>query len=233
MIERIIEKAKKENKKVYIYAHKFPDGDAISSSQAIVQYLKRFNIESEYVVTKPIYSYKEIVEKIPTIQEVDANSISIIVDTSTLSYAENNLFKNSLPEDIFVIDHHIKDTGNNCIEDELNIPPQNVIRDDSASSTCEILVSEFEKENIDPKIANMLTLGLMTDTARLKFIKNNTLKNLKTLLEAGADYEYVMSICNKKSKLKEEVGLAKAFLRSKRIQIEDTFGIMLPINNRQ
>ena len=172
MIERIIEKAKKENKKVYIYAHKFPDGDAISSSQAIVQYLKRFNIESEYVVTKPIYSYTGIVGKIPTMQEVDANSISIIVDTSTLSYAENNLFKNSIPENIFIIDHHVKDTGNSCIEDELNIPPQNVIRDDSASSTCEILVSEFEKEKVDPKIANMLTLGLMTDTARLKFIKN-------------------------------------------------------------
>lgn len=232
MIERIIEKAKKENKKVYIYAHKFPDGDAISSSQAIVQYLKRFNIESEYVVTKPIYSYTGIVGKIPTMQEVDANSISIIVDTSTLSYAENNLFKNSIPENIFIIDHHVKDTGNSCIEDELNIPPQNVIRDDSASSTCEILVSEFEKEKVDPKIANMLTLGLMTDTARLKFIKNNTLKNLQTLLEAGADYEYVMSICNRKSKLKEEVGLAKSFLSSKRIQIGNTFGIMLPINNK-
>lgn len=232
MIEKIIEKAKKENKKVYIYAHKFPDGDAISSSQAIAQYFKKFNIDAKYVVTNPVNTYTDIVGEIPITQKVDANSISIIVDTSTLSYAENNLFKNSIPEDIFVIDHHVKDIGNNCIEDELNIPPKNVIRDDSASSTCEILVSEFEKENIDPKIANMLTLGLMTDTARLKFIKNNTLKNLKTLLEAGADYEYVMSICNKKSKLKEEVGLAKAFLRSKRIQIGDTFGIMLPINNK-
>ena len=35
MIEEIIEKAKKGNKKVYIYAHKFPDGDAIRSSCAI------------------------------------------------------------------------------------------------------------------------------------------------------------------------------------------------------
>ena len=41
----------------------------------------------------------------------------------------------------------------------------------SASSTCEILVNEFEEENINPKIANILTLGLITDTAKLKFIK--------------------------------------------------------------
>ena len=51
MIKEIIEKAKKENKKVYIYAHKFPDGDAISSSQAVVKYLKNQGIDAQYVVT--------------------------------------------------------------------------------------------------------------------------------------------------------------------------------------
>lgn len=232
MIEKIIEKAKQENKRVYIYAHKFPDGDAVSSSQAIAEYLKQFNIEAEYVVTNPVNTYTNIVGKIPIRQKVDESSISVIVDTSTLSYAENKLFKKSLPQDIFVIDHHIKEKDKCSIEDELNVPPQNVMRNSSASSTCEILVSEFEKEKITPQIANMLTLGLITDTAKLKFIKNNTLKNLKTLLELDADYEYIMSICNTKSKLKNEVGLAKALLNSKRFKIGDTFGIISSINNR-
>lgn len=232
MIEKIVEKAKKENRKVYIYAHKFPDGDAISSAQAIAQYLKEFNIEAEYVVTNPVNLYTHLVGKIPTRQKVDENSISIIVDTSTLNYAENNLFQSSLPQDIFVIDHHIKDEEKGCIEDELNIPPQNVIRDSSASSTCEILLNEFEKENINPKIANMLTLGIITDTASLRFIKDNTLKNLQTLLKIGADYEYVMSMCNKKNNLKGEVGLAKILLNSRKFKIGDTFGIIASINNR-
>ena len=106
MIEKIVEKAKKENRKVYIYAHKFPDGDAISSAQAIAQYLKGFNIEAEYVVTNPVNLYTHLFGEIPTRQKVDVNSISIIVDTSTLNYAENNLFQSSLPQDIFVIDHY-------------------------------------------------------------------------------------------------------------------------------
>lgn len=232
MIEKIIEKAKQENKKVYIYAHKFPDGDAISSSQSIAEYLKQFNIQAEYVVTNPVNLYEKIVGEIPVTQKVDESSISVIVDTSTLRYAENKLFKKSLPQDIFVIDHHIKEKGKSCIEDELNVPPQNVLRDSSASSTCEILVSEFEKEKINPQIANMLTLGLITDTAKLKFIKDNTLKNLQTLLELGADYEYVMSMCDNKINLKSEVGLAKALLNSKRFKIGDTFGIIASINNR-
>ena len=107
-----------------------------------------------------------------------------------------------------------------------------IIRDSSASSTCEILLNEFEKENINPKIANMLTLGIITDTASLRFIKDNTLKNLQTLLKVGADYEYVMSMCNKKNNLKGEVGLAKILLNSRKFKIGDTFGIIASINNR-
>lgn len=54
MIEEIIEKAKKENKKVYIFAHKNPDGDAIGSSRALAEHLKLQGIEAKYVVTNEI-----------------------------------------------------------------------------------------------------------------------------------------------------------------------------------
>ena len=231
MIEKLIEKAKKENKKVYIYAHKFPDGDAISSSCSIVEYLKSNGIDASYVVTNPVNSYTQVVGQIPTTQSVDPNSISLIVDTSTLDYAENKMFLGSQPEDIYVIDHHIKAKGMLCIEDELHLPEDNVLRDSSASSACEILVNEFERKQLSPQIANMLTLGLMTDTAKLKFLKSDTLQNLQTLLQSGADYSHIISICTRKSNLKDEVGMAKVLLNSKKINIGDTFGIILPIDN--
>lgn len=232
MIKKLIAKAKIHNKKVYVYAHKFPDGDAISSSCAIVEYLKSNGIDASYVVTNPVNSYIQIVGKIPTTQSVASNSISLIVDTSTLDYAENKLFLNSKPEDIYVIDHHIKTRGMSCIEDELNIPADNVVRDSSASSTCEILVSEFENEKLSPQIANMLTLGLMTDTAKLKFLKQNTLQNLQTLLQSGADYSHIISMCNRKSNLRDDVGLSKIFLKSQKFHIGDTFGIILSVDNK-
>ena len=37
MIDEIINKAKKENKSVYIFAHKYPDGDAVTSSTALAE----------------------------------------------------------------------------------------------------------------------------------------------------------------------------------------------------
>lgn len=232
MIEKLIEKARKDNKKVYIYAHKFPDGDAISCSCAIAEYLKSNGIDASYVVTNPVNSYTQVVGELPTTQSVDSDSISLIVDTSTLDYAENKLFLSSQPEDIYVIDHHIKAKGMSCIEDELNLPVDNALRDSSASSTCEILVNEFKREQLSSQIANMLALGLMTDTENLKFLKPNTLQNLQTLLKSGADYSHIISLCTSKSSLRDEVGLAKVLLNSQKVNIGDTFGIVLPIDNQ-
>lgn len=231
MIERIIEKAKKDNKKVCIYAHKFPDGDAISSASAIVEYLKSNGIDASYVVENPVNLYTQVVGIIPTTKSVDENAISLIVDTSTLDYADNRLFSKTSPEDTFVIDHHMKAKGMSCIEDELGLPDENVLRDSSASSTCEILVNEFERDKISPKISNMLILGLMTDTAKLKFLKSDTLQNLQKLLETGADYEKIVSMCTRKNNLRDEVGLSRIFLNVQRVDIGDTFGIVLPIDN--
>ena len=232
MIEKIIEKTKNENKKVYIYAHKFPDGDAISSSCSIVEYLKNNGIDASFVVTNPVYSFSQIVGQISTSKSVDPNSISLIVDTNTLDYAENKMFLNSKPEDIYIIDHHMSSDKFPNIEDDLKVPADNVLRNPSASSTCEILVSEFEKKQISPKIANMLTLGLMSDTAKLKFLKPDTLKNLQILLQSGAKYDDIITVCTRKSNLRDEVGIAKLLLTSEKFDISDTFGIILPVDNK-
>lgn len=233
MIKEIIEKAKKEKKKIYIYAHKFPDGDAISSSRALEEYLKLQGIDARYVVTTDVKAFNNIVGDIPITRDVDENEISIILDTSTVSYAENSLFKKSSLENTYVIDHHGKVNGSVCIEDELGLPKENVVRNSNASSVCEILVNELQHEKMTPQIANMLTLGLLTDTAKLKFLKPDTLQNLSKLIEMGADYESVLQFCSRKSNLREEVGIAKTLLKAKTFQIGDTFGMILPIDNSE
>lgn len=233
MLEEIVKKAKKENKKVYVYAHKFPDGDAIGSSCALVEYLKEQGIDARYVVTRENRAYSQVVGTISPITTIRNKQISVILDTSTVSYAENKLFRSSAKEDIYIIDHHETSEESTCIEDELGVPSQNVIRNAKASSTCEIITSELEKGNMTPKIANMLTLGLITDTAKLKFLKEDTLQNLSKLLEAGADYSYVSYVCNRKSRLADEVGLAKLFLEAEKFQIGDTFGMIMPVDKKK
>lgn len=231
MIEKIIEKAKKQNKKVYVYAHKYLDGDAISSSHAVVEYLNNHGIDAQYVVTHEVRAFYKFVGIIPVTTFVEKDGISIIMDTRTVSYAENKLFKNSSPENTYVIDHHEKAKDAVCIEDELGLSSENVIRNSNSSSTCEILVNEFETEKINPKIANLLTLGLLTDTAKLRFLKPETLQNLSKLIKLGADYEHVIDFCNRKYNLREEVGIAKILLKSRTFPIGNTFGMTLSMDN--
>lgn len=233
MIEEIIEKAKKENRKVYIYAHKFPDGDAINSSLVIAEYLKNEGIDAQYVVTNKERAVNNFVGNIPIITSVEKNSISIILDTSTVKYAENKLYENSALENTYVIDHHGKVEGAKCIEDELGLSSENVIRNSNASSVCEILVNELQQKKITPQMANMLTLGLLTDTAKLKFLKTDTLQNLSKLIKLGADYKHVVSLCTRKSNLRNEVGLAQTLLKTKTFPIGDTFGMILSIDNKE
>lgn len=154
------------------------------------------------------------------------------MDTSTVSYVENDLFKKSTKKDTYVIDHHESSNDTMCIEDELILPESNVIRNPSSSSTCEILIDEFDTEKITPNIANKLALGLMSDTAKLKFIKPSTLGNLAKLIELGADFEKISATGNKKTRLSEEVGLAKVFIRAKKFEIGDSFGLALSLDNK-
>lgn len=117
-------------------------------------------------------------------------------------------------------------------EDELKLPKSNVIRNPLSSSTCEILVNEFDPSKVTPNIANKLTLGMMSDTAKLKFIKPDTLDNLAELIELGANFEKISATSNRKIRLSDEVGLAKVFLRTQKFEIGDSFGLALSLDNK-
>ena len=234
MVDKILAKAVAENKNVYVFAHVLPDGDAICSASALVEYFNNHGVKSQYIITKKLYNFLGMTGRLDSTNEIDSNHISVILDTSTVGYSENELFKKSSNEDIYVIDHHMKMDNSVCIEDELQLPENHVIRNSNASSTCEILVNEMTLEKMTPKIANLLTVGLLTDTANLKYLKDDTLQNLITLINCGADFQKLIKLlAKKKSNLREEVALSKLFLNIQPFLIGDTFGLILPIDHKQ
>lgn len=236
ILGKIIEKAKNEKRKVNIYAHKFPDGDAVASSKTLEKVLRDNGIEAEYIVTSRRVNnrFASIIGETEQFnKKVSDEDISVILDTSTVDYAENNLFMNSKPENIFVIDHHKKDDKATCIEDELEISPENVLRNSESSSVCEIFSEELEKNGLlNSEYATNLMIGLWTDTAKFRYPKENTLKNLDKLLTKGADYEKIKETLNYKIPLKFEVGMAKALVHTNRIKIGNTYLNYLGIDNK-
>lgn len=231
MIDEIIRKAKTENKSVYIFAHINPDGDAIGAALALKEYLKINGVNAEYVVTKMYARYKGFIDFISPVNEIDKDSIKIILDTPTKQRIEGKHFINN--EDIYIIDHHAADDGIKSIESELNIPKSNVIRRPEESSTCEILLNRFSKNIIDRDIANLLVLGLLTDTGKLRYLKQNTMGNLARLIEIGAEYDRIVKITSRRNNLREEVGIARNLLNTEIINLGSTFGMILAIDYSQ
>ena len=215
MIDEIIRKAKTENKSVYIFAHINPDGDAIGAALALREYLESNGVKAKYVVTEIISKYKGLVDKIYPVKKVKNNSIAVILDTPTKARINGeNLISNGVikKEDIYVLDHHQVEGDERSIENELGIPMSNLIRRPDESSTCEILLHEFMKEEINTQVANMLTLGLLTDTGKLRYLEPNTMRNLARLVEMGAEYDRIVHITSKRNNPREEVGIARSLL---------------------
>lgn len=236
ILDRIIEKAKREHRSVNIYAHEIPDGDAISSSKVLEQILNSMGIEARYIVTSPRINnrYSNVIgETLCFKGRVNRNDISVILDTSTANHVENKLFNYSSTGNTFVIDHHEKNPKVLNIEDELELPPENVYRNPEASSTCEIL-THLLKDNglLNSDYATKLLVGQWTDTSKFRNLKQDTLNTLLTLLNYGADFEKVRSCLESKRFLQPEVGLAKAFLHTKKIKIGNTYLNYLGLDNK-
>lgn len=225
VLEIIIQKAKKENRMVNIYAHESPDGDAIASSKTLEKILQDNGINARYIVKSSRVNnrYSRIVGETQTFQgRVNRNDISVILDTSAIDHAENRLFSYSKPENTFVIDHHAKEGSS--IEEALKLPTKNVYRNEKATSTCE-MIAEMLKDTgkLNKEYATKLLVGLWTDTAKFRYIGENSLNSLSMLLDSGADFESVKSCLETKRFLSSEVGIAKALLNTKRIKVGNTY----------
>lgn len=236
IIERIIEKAKKEHRAVNIYAHEYPDGDAIASSKTLEKVLQDNGIRARYIVKNPRVNnrYRTIVGETTSFKgRVSSDDISIILDSSTMGHMENKLFTFSRPENIFVIDHHKKQVGKPNIEDNLKLSSQNVCRISEASSTCEILAKNLKEAGLlNKEYATKLLVGVWTDTAKFKYIKQDTLELLSMLLNFGADFEKVRACLESKRSLSQEIGMADALLHTQRIKIGNTYLNYLGLDNK-
>lgn len=236
VIEAIIQKAKRENRRVNIYAHQSPDGDAIASSKTLEKVLQDNGIDAKYIVKSPRVNnrYSKIVGEIRNFQgRVNSNDISIILDTSTVAHVENRLFFYSKPENTFIIDHHDKDSKVKSIEEKLNLPEQNVYRKESSTSTCE-MIAEMLKDSgrLNKEYATKLLIGLWTDTSKFRYIGKDSLNSLSMLLDAGADFESVKSCLESKRFLAPEVGIAQALLHTKKIKVGNTYLNYFGLDNK-
>jgi len=182
-------------KKIVIVPHKNPDGDAIGSTLALSQYLRRLGHHTAVVAPNDypdflkwmptestIIKYDsqreaadEIINEAEILFTLDFNALNRIGDMEA-SVSNSDAIK-------IMIDHHQQPSDY----------AEYVYSDVTMSSTCEMVFNFIEMlgdvDLINSDIATCLYTGIMTDTGSFRFSSttSQTHKTIGTLIEKGAD----------------------------------------------
>ena len=222
MMEKIkvfIEKVK-EAKSIAISGHKNLDGDALCSALALMKIIelnfgKKATVIYDGNVPRDLDNVplrEEIVfhKNIPENTKYD---LYILVDYGTRKHlGEVEKFVN---EADFVIefDHHFNDdvVGNLCFDYEEKAATSLVIYD----------MVKAVNFNIDQDVIDLLTLAIITDTGRFKFVRSSDVfKDTAKLVDAGADITQLMNTLNNKARKTvlveaKAVSLAEFFMKGR------------------
>lgn len=194
-IARQIHTALTQANHVILVPHKNPDGDALGSVAAFMQYLRQMDIAHTAFCATPISAaleylpHTKYITHDPTIWEDESVDLVITFDSGDLEYpgiADYITARKKKPL-IVNIDHH---TQNDFFGDHNMVEP-------TASSTTEVLYRFFQYNNvkIDADIATCLLTGLMYDTDSFTnaATSHSALSIAGDLIARGGDIEIIRS----------------------------------------
>lgn len=177
----------KEYPKIAIFAHRSPDFDAFGSQFGLATYLKD-NFKGKEIVVLGDDHYLYSGDLYPYCDKVnddwfDANTLAIVVDTSTAERASDLRYK--LAPYIIKIDHHpnVEPFGNICFVDDTS----------SAVSEILALLMLVDGGHISSVTASYLFSGIVGDSGRFKYASTTatTFAVAEELINCGVNIDTV------------------------------------------
>ncbi|MEM2914328.1 MAG: bifunctional oligoribonuclease/PAP phosphatase NrnA [Candidatus Bathyarchaeia archaeon] len=222
-IEFIINKV--EAKSILLLCHQNADPDAICSSYAFSQMLKRLHPQMNVVIASPKgisrlskflseYFVMDITEKEPQFKNFD---VIIMFDTNTIQQLGDwSIYLKKISVPFIVIDHHASHPETEKIATLC-------ISDENSSSTCEIIYSFFKELNIKPsrKEAEALFLGIAFDTKHFTLANSSTFKIIAELTEAGFNTREALSMMSLSMDISERIARLKSCQRLRLMRINN------------
>ncbi len=182
-MEVVLQKIK-EYKRIVLFRHFRPDGDAIGSTKGLQTILRLTYPEKEiYISAEDSSDYLKFLgdayDEIP--EEFFKEALGIVLDTGTLDRISGEKYK--LCKELIKVDHHI---NRNPYGDYEWV-------DASKSSTSEMVTKFYDtfrdELKIDSEAAKYLYIGMVTDSGRFRFrsVNGDTLRYAGILLDQGLD----------------------------------------------
>lgn len=181
-LDEILKEIKKA-KDIVILTHENPDGDAIGSSLALYQALKKMDKDVELIVPK----YSRVFTCLPEIENVKSEGskkeydLAIAVDTASIKQLNGwaNYFEDAKYR--IVIDHH----SSNSMYGDLNYV------DLSSPACAQVMYVLFRYYNweITQEVGNCLMGGIITDTGGFQYagVSKETFEIASTLISNGVN----------------------------------------------
>ena len=174
-----------KEKSAALFCHAHPDGDTVGSACALKLALAKKGVRADVFCTDLIpQKYNFLPEPQKIISDYDGDfkeySALIAIDNAEITRLGDFAEAFNAHGNTYSVDHHI---SNNCYADFNYV--------DCKASNAEnvfALITEMQAE-ITPEIANLLAMGVMTDTGgfRHKNVTAETFYSAGKLVEAGAD----------------------------------------------
>lgn len=183
-------------RRVVVLTHMKPDGDAVGSSAALVRALNLGTpgrAEAWYAGPMPMW-FAPIVETTP-VKVIDADGppshadpdAVVVVDTGSWTQLEpfhDWLVKRR--EECIIVDHHVR--GDEDVAPVRLIDAASAAACQPVAEICRVLLGKPSLSALPPEVAEMLYLGLATDTGwfRHSNVDKRVMVTAGELLEAGA-----------------------------------------------
>lgn len=210
--------------RVLILSHQNSDLDAICSSIALKEALSVLNPRLIITIGAAVSAcksarqvLKEFSEEVAVNPKLDAGLV-ILVDTATLQQIaplDTEIKKH--PGKIAVIDHHAPHPDTRDIADFYSV-------DEKASSSSEIVYTILKKMKIkiSGRAAFALLIGILADSAHLKFATRKTIKIVDEILErTNADYERAAALLEVSEDVSKKIAHLKAAQRMELYRVMD------------
>jgi len=186
------------SRKIVLFGHRNPDGDAIGSTLGLKRYLEPLGHEVSIVVPSDYPAFLSFLEGVDDIKVFDTDAdeckaimeeadLFVLMDFNSLDRIDKAGELISALPDIprVLIDHHLEPVADIA---------QVMVSEPSASSTCEMVYSVIKEmgdaERVTPYIAEPLMVGILTDTGGFTYATNAKLfRVVSELFSIGVDNE--------------------------------------------
>ena len=190
VVAQALENLIKESKKVMIMGHTNPDMDCVGASLGIYRLAKTLERNAYIVIdnkASAIYSFRKTIEKDAeyedviinkevALENVDEDTILVIVDTHKINYVESEELVKKVDK-VVIIDHHRRSAD---FIEKATLTFQEVYASSASELVTELVQYVEEKVDLKTIEAESLYAGIMMDT------KNFTFKTGVRTFEAAA-----------------------------------------------